>query len=67
MNDEFFQTVSEYWDNILKLYKKFENKKPIMLIDVQEKKVYAFPYFEFKLSINERSQLYWKKNMRMLY
>lgn len=56
MHEEFFETVSEYWDNILKLYKKFEDKKPIMLIDVQEKRVYAFPYLEFKSSINERSQ-----------
>ncbi|MCX9085334.1 MAG: hypothetical protein OIN87_11130 [Candidatus Methanoperedens sp.] len=56
INEEFFETVSEYWDNILRLYKKFEDQKPIMLIDVQEKRVYAFPYLEFKSSMNERSQ-----------
>jgi len=38
MYEEFFETVSEHWRQILKLYKKFEDKKPIMLIDVQEKK-----------------------------
>lgn len=56
MHEEFFETVSEYWDNILRLYKKFDDKKPIMLIDVQEKRVYAFPYPELKSSMNERSQ-----------
>ncbi|MBU4222043.1 MAG: hypothetical protein KKA10_10555 [Euryarchaeota archaeon] len=32
MYEEFFETVSEHWRQILKLYKKFEDKKPIMLI-----------------------------------
>jgi len=32
MYGEFFETVSEHWRQILKLYKKFEDKKPIMLI-----------------------------------
>jgi hypothetical protein len=63
-NEEFFETVSEYWDNILRLYKKFEDKKPIMLIDVQEKRVYAFPYLEFRSSINERSQAILEKEYK---
>lgn len=56
MNEEFFETVSEHWRQILKLYKKFEDKKPIMLIDVQEKKIYAYSYLDFKSSLTERSQ-----------
>ena len=56
MSEEFFETVSEHWRQILKLYKKFEDKKPIMLIDVQEKKIYAYSYLDFKSSMNERSQ-----------
>jgi hypothetical protein len=40
----------------LKLYKKFEDKKPIILIDVQEQKTYAYSYLDFKSSLTERSQ-----------
>ncbi len=56
MNEEFFETVSEHWSHILKLYKKFEEKKPIILIDVQEQKIYAYSYLDFKSSLTERSQ-----------
>jgi len=42
MHEEFFEAVSEYWNNILKLYKKFEEKKPIMLIDVRKKRYMLF-------------------------
>jgi hypothetical protein len=42
MYEEFFEIVSEHWSHILKLYKKFEDNKPIMLIDVQEQKIYAY-------------------------
>ncbi|MCX6068255.1 MAG: hypothetical protein NT121_21320, partial [Chloroflexi bacterium] len=34
----------------------FEPKKPVMLYDLQEQKVYAYPYQEFKAEMNERSQ-----------
>jgi hypothetical protein len=40
----------------LKLYKKFEDKKPIILIDVQEQKTYAYSYLDFKSTLTERSQ-----------
>ena len=29
INEEFFETVSEYWDNILRLYKNLEFKSSI--------------------------------------
>lgn len=56
MYEKFFETVSEHWDHIIELYKKFEDKKPIMLIDVQEQKIYAYPYLDFISSMTERSQ-----------
>jgi len=56
MDEEFFEIVSEHWGQILNLYKKIEDKKPIMLIDIQEQKLYAYPYLDFKSSLSERSQ-----------
>jgi len=56
MDEEFFEIVSEHWGQILNLYKKIDDKKPIMLIDIQEQKLYAYPYLDFKSSLNERSQ-----------
>lgn len=56
MDEEFFEIVSEHWGQILNLYKKIEDKKPIMLIDIQEQKLYAYPYLDYKSSLSERSQ-----------
>jgi len=50
MDEEFFEIVSEHWGQILNLYKKIEDKKPIMLIDIQEQKLYAYPYLDYKSS-----------------
>ena len=56
MDEEFFEIISEHWAQILNLYKKIDDKKPIMLIDIQEQKLYAYPYLDFKSSLSERSQ-----------
>jgi len=56
MDEEFFEIVSEHWGQILNLYKKIEDKKPIMLIDIEEQKLYAYSYLDFKSSLTERSQ-----------
>lgn len=56
MDEEYFEIVSEHWDQILDVYKKNDDKKPIMLIDIQDQKLYAYPYLDFKSSLTERSQ-----------
>jgi len=49
--------VEEHGDIILGLYKRFEAKKPVMLLDLQEQKIYAYPYNDFKSDLTERSQV----------
>jgi hypothetical protein len=49
--------MGEQWDNILGLYKRFEDKKPVMLLDIQEQKIYAYPYNDFKSELSKRSQI----------
>ena len=34
----------------------YGSEKPIMLYDIQEKKIYAYPYEEFKAELSQRSQ-----------
>jgi hypothetical protein len=62
MYEEFFEIARKNWSHILNLYKKFEYLKPIMLFDVQEQKIYAYPYIEFKSSfLTEKSQVILEK------
>jgi hypothetical protein len=55
MNEQYLDVIDEHWSNILKLYKKFEDKKPIMLFD-KDRSIYAYPYEDFKSELSKKSQ-----------
>ena len=57
MYEQYWDAVGEQWDNILGLYKRFEAKKPVILLDIQEQKIYAYPYNDFKSELSKRSQV----------
>ncbi len=57
MSDHYYSAIQEQWSNIRGLYMAYGRKKPIMLYDIQEKKIYAYPYEEFKAELSERSQV----------
>lgn len=54
--DELWALVEEYYDFILAAYSDFEEEKPIILVDVQEDRIYAYPYEGFKADLNPRNQ-----------
>ena len=56
MSDPYFNAIQEQWPNIRGLYMTYGSKKPIILYDLQEKKIYAYPYEEFKAELSKDSQ-----------
>jgi hypothetical protein len=56
MSDPYLEAIKEQWPNIHALYMTYESKKPIILYDIQEKKIYAYPYREFKAELSKNSQ-----------
>lgn len=44
------------WKNISKVYRLCEEQKPIVLFDLQEQRVYVYPYKEFKGEMAPKSQ-----------
>jgi hypothetical protein len=54
--DEYIDVINENWDAILMWYKQFEDKKPVMLLDIQECLIYAYPYAEYRKELSKRSQ-----------
>ena len=56
MSDPYFTAIQEQWPNMRALYMTYESKKPIILYDIQEKKIYAYPYKEFKAEMSKKSQ-----------
>jgi hypothetical protein len=57
MTDRYYSAIEEQWSNIRGLYIAYGSEKPIMLYDIHEKKIYAYPYKEFKAELNENSQV----------
>src|SRR5947209_7967552 len=56
MSDPYFNAIQKQWPNIRGLYMTYGNKKPIILYDLQESKIYAYPYKEFKAELSKKSQ-----------
>jgi hypothetical protein len=55
-HDRLLEAACEHWSTILKAYNEFKDKKPIILYDIQEKRIYAYPYAEFKKDLSKKSQ-----------
>ena len=56
MSDPYFAAAQEQWPNIRALYMAYRDKKPIILYDIEEKKIYVYPYKEFKVELSSESQ-----------
>ena len=56
MSDPYFMAIQEQWPNIRGLYMTYKSKKPIILYDIHEDKIYAYPYKEFKAELSKKSQ-----------
>lgn len=54
-NDVYIDEILKNWKGIIMLYKQFEKNNPVLLLDIQEQKVYAYPYNEFKSTLSEIS------------
>ena len=54
--DPYWDVVQSRMQNILTIYEQYREKKPVMLFDMQEQRIYVYPYLEFKNDLSERSQ-----------
>ena len=61
MSDPYLDAVYENWHYIVMLYQRFAEKRPVMLFDIQEQRVYAYPYADYRAGLSKRSQASLKK------
>ena len=54
--DPYWKILRKNWPHIHHLYEVYADKHPILLYDIQERLVYAYPYKEFLIDLSERSQ-----------
>jgi hypothetical protein len=55
--DYLFDALSQYLEHVAAAYKQHEEKKPVMLFDIQEERIYAYGYEGFKSDLSARSQV----------
>ena len=60
-SDPYLEVVSQHWSLIVMLYEQYADKKPVMLFDIQEQRIYALPYAEYRAELSKRSQASLKK------
>jgi hypothetical protein len=56
LHDPYWDVVQSLMQNILTIYEVYREKKPVMLFDMQEQRIYVYPYLDFKHDLSERSQ-----------
>jgi hypothetical protein len=61
MRYRYLDVVYQHWPFIVQLYELYADKKPVMLFDIQEQKIYAMPYAEYRADLSKRSQASLKK------
>jgi hypothetical protein len=54
--DPYWDVVQSLMQDILSIYAQYREKKPVMLFDIQEHRIYVYPYLDFKNDLSERSQ-----------
>jgi hypothetical protein len=55
-NDDLLAAAMELQDDIRRAYQLHEGHRPVMLFDIQEQRLYAYPYRDYKASLSQRSQ-----------
>jgi hypothetical protein len=56
MADPYLGLIQEQWANIASLYNEHADRYPIMLLDVREMEIHAFPYDEYRSLLDSPSQ-----------
>jgi hypothetical protein len=54
--DTYWTAIVHQWSSIVGLYGQYADKNPVMLFDLQEHRIFAFPFADFRAELSERSQ-----------
>ena len=56
MNDPYLDFVRQHWAAIADVYNQFAAHHPVMLVDVQEGEIHAFPFADFAMQLAPASR-----------
>ena len=55
-NEDLVQAALDMQEGIREGYRAHEDKRPVMVFDLQEHRVYAYPYADYKATLSRKSQ-----------
>lgn len=55
-NDDLVDAAESFLPQIRMFHRRFEDKRPVMLLELPSLRIYAYPYREFKADLSARSQ-----------
>jgi hypothetical protein len=55
-SDPYLDIAWEHYGNTRYLYDQFADKRPVMLFDIQERRIYCYPYKPFAADLSKKSQ-----------
>ena len=55
--DYLYDALSKYLEHVSVAYRLHEDKRPVMLLDIQEQRIYAYGYEGFKSELSAKSQV----------
>jgi hypothetical protein len=56
MNEYLVQAAYADWPLIQMVYKRFKKKRPVILLDIEEHRIYAYPCTDYMKTLSKRSQ-----------
>ena len=56
-NDDLLDIALERQNDIRQAYQLHEEHRPVIMFDIQEQRLYAYPYQDYKASLSQRSQV----------
>ena len=56
MRDPYLDVVYRHWSSIVMMHERYADKKPVMLFDIEEQRIYALPYAAYRAELSQRSQ-----------
>lgn len=56
MQDPYLDLIKEQWPSIADTYNRYAEQRPIMLVDVQESVIHAYPVEEFIMLLDAPSR-----------
>ncbi len=57
MDDPYMDLIEQQWPSISALYNEHAEHFPVMLVDIQEGEIHAFPYEDFRGLLDGPSQM----------